>query len=155
MSYFLSKTLITTTSITSTDMGVSQDFLTEILNKYGILGVIIVGFISALILFIKYSTKKLDIDEKKAAGESDAGKALIQLSGLMDQAQRESSSHQLTIESYLEDIKKENAIVLIEVSKFVQGHEKDNSEVRRELSEVKTILRDIQRDVLYRERERN
>lgn len=149
MSYFFQTAA---TAATQNEMGFSESFWMKVLDEYGMLGITLLGIIVGVILFIRYATKKLDNEEKKGEREDDIKATMVKVSGLLEQVKREADSHQTVLDAQISEIKKDTTATQAEISKIGIIAERDSAEVRREFSEVKSQLRDIQRDLYPRER---
>lgn len=139
-------------AISTPEISVSSDFMNMVVEKYGLIGLGLVGIIIIAVPAFKYFTKRLEADTARTTTEENIQKSLSKIEGIVEQMQRENNSHQQRVEESIEAIKKESAFNVTEISKLGQNFERENREVRRELSEIKQQVRDIQRDILYKER---
>lgn len=130
----------------------SESFWLNVLNEYGLLGVIVLGLIVGIVLFIKYATKKLENEEKKLERDDDIKAIVVTISGLLEQVKREADGNQSALDLKMSEIKKANDATLSEISKIGIIMERDTSESRREFTEIKAQLRDIYRDLFPRGR---
>lgn len=106
------------------------------LDKYGLMGVFILGTIIFAIMYQKNESKKIDLEIIKNTETAVIKEETQKVSGLVEQMQRES-------ESSMSEVKE--ILTTLEMEALKRGH--SEQDMKSTLIEVKTQLREVSRDV--------
>lgn len=122
--------------LTAAGTDLPYTLLATALDRYGLMGVFVVGVVVVAVMYQRNESKKIDLDIQRNKETEVIKEETQKVAGLVEQMQRE-------VDSSLSNVQG----TLSEVNLNIGRQERGGNEIRATQMEIKTQLRELSRDV--------